>query len=286
MQDDDFQAHSRLDTSHWWFVARLEIVRMLLHQVLPPSRDLKIVDIGCGTGGAVAGLAGDYAVSGIDPSATAIGFARARFPELDLRCGEPCEILLGSKERVNAVLIMDVLEHVKNDAALLACAVEALAPGGYVVLTVPADMRLWSSHDERFGHFRRYDMRTLQSLWEALPIRLRMLSYFNTRLYPAIRTFRAAKRLLGISGEASDLAATGPWLNRVLLSVFRGESQRLVRALENPAAAYRFGVSLIAVLEKAGNGSVGQRASDAVAVADREQVEKGPDHRARRELGT
>lgn len=53
-------------------------------------------------------------------------------------------------------LLLDVLEHVEDDAAFLSSVVERVAPGGSVLVSVPTWPRLFSSHDERLGHHRRY----------------------------------------------------------------------------------------------------------------------------------
>ena len=52
--------------------------------------------------------------------------------------------------------MLDVLEHIEDDAGALAAARDALAPGGRLLLTVPAMPCLWSRHDEANCHFRRY----------------------------------------------------------------------------------------------------------------------------------
>ena len=62
--------------------------------------------------------------------------------------------------RADAVLLMDVLEHVPDDAAVLGSIVDALRPGCHVLITVPADMKLWSSHDVSLaarGESRSYE---------------------------------------------------------------------------------------------------------------------------------
>jgi hypothetical protein len=153
--------------------------------------------------------------------------------------------------RADVVMLNDVLEHVPDDQALLASIVGACPAGCQVLLTVPADMRLWSPHDEAFGHYRRYDAATLAAVWELLPVHVRMLSYFNARLYPAVRAVREINRRRGRSGgEANtDFRLPPRPTNRLLTGVFAGEGRRLKRVLHRQARGYRRGVSLIAVLQ-------------------------------------
>lgn len=60
------------------------------------------------------------------------------------------------------VFLMDVLEHVKDDEALLVGARERLAPAGAMVLLVPVNPEEWSHDDEIYGHFRRYSWKEME----------------------------------------------------------------------------------------------------------------------------
>jgi hypothetical protein len=141
-----------------------------------------------------------------------------------------------------------VLEHVADDHHLLAQAVDVLPRGGHVLITVPADPSLWSEHDRLFGHFRRYDRTTLGSTWAALPVEVRMLESFNTRLYPLI----AARRRLfpEAAGAGGDLdIPVGP-VNGLLHRILASESHHLLAALDRPSTRHPRGVSLVAVLRR------------------------------------
>lgn len=58
----------------------------------------------------------------------------------------------------------EVLEHVQDEAAFLNKAHNLLRPGGQILLTMPARMKLWSKHDDMVGHVRRYEKNSLRSL--------------------------------------------------------------------------------------------------------------------------
>lgn len=64
----------------------------------------------------------------------------------------------------DAVLYLDVLEHIADDAGELAEAAARLAPGGTLAVVAPAHARLWSPFDKEIGHHRRYDRRSLKAL--------------------------------------------------------------------------------------------------------------------------
>jgi SAM-dependent methyltransferase len=256
MQPELFKLHAEVEQSHWWFTARRLIMQRLLHRVLPPDPDRIVVDVGCGTGANINALARDYQCVGIDTTPDAIRYARERFSEVQFIEGQSPEDLGPIAPKMDAVLLMDVLEHVEDDSGLLSSQVKALRKGGLVLITVPADMRLWSAHDESFGHYRRYDFEMLRQTWADLPLEELMCSHFNTRLYPIIRLIRSLNRMRGKTwGQSgSDLSVPVKPLNRLLWRIFSGESNRLVGLLESSSSRsahpYRRGVSLIAILKK------------------------------------
>jgi trans-aconitate methyltransferase len=114
-----FQIHAALEETHWWFTARRQIVGAVLAALVPPSSDSRIVEIGCGTGANLAALADCYDCLGIDVNQEAVDWAKRRYTDLKFICGaDPREArreLPGAK----AVLLLDVLEHVRDDYRLL-----------------------------------------------------------------------------------------------------------------------------------------------------------------------
>jgi SAM-dependent methyltransferase len=244
-----FDLNAEIEQSHWWFSGRRQIMGSLLDEVMP-SRSGVVIDVGCGTGATIASLSDRYECAGIDPSEVAIDHARRRFPGVNFLHGAGPGGLGDLATRADAFLLMDVLEHVEDDRELLFEVVELLPPGGHILITVPADMRLWSEHDVSHGHYRRYDPQMLRAVWHGLPVTERLVSHFNSRLYPVVRVLRALSKSRGHAGGEgrTDLSMPIRPANAALRRIFRGESRRLVRALDSSAPGYRRGVSLIAVL--------------------------------------
>jgi SAM-dependent methyltransferase len=261
MRAEQFDLHADIEESHWWFVGRRRIMARLLRHVVPPSPAATVIDIGCGAGANLAELARDYRCVGIDPSGHAIELARRRFPGVGFVHGVAPRDVAGEIAAARAVLMMDVLEHVEDDRGLLADVVTAAPAGAVLLLTVPADAALWGRHDEVFGHFRRYDLPGFRRLWQGLPASELLVSYYNSRLYRAVRAVRTVGRLRGKPhGHAgTDFRMPSPPLNRALTNVFAGEADRLVAVLEKRKRGFSRGVSLIAVLRReAGDGNNGR----------------------------
>lgn len=252
MQSEIFAVHAQLEPRHWWFRARRSIVRQLIERLVPPGSGALVADAGCGTGGTLGALVDAYRCVGIDPTPEAITLARAHFPGIDFRTGLAPAGLADVIGEVKLVTMLDVLEHVEDDAGLLASVVGALQPGAFVLLTVPADMRLWSPSDEVYGHHRRYDRAGFERLWASLPVRPRLVSHFNSRLYPLVRAARLANRLRGrTAGHAgTDLALPPAPANFALERIFSSEARVLCDTLTGRRPqGFAFGVSLIAVLQ-------------------------------------
>lgn len=253
MHSAQFQLHADIEQDHWWFVARREILRRIVGEVLPPRPDAVVVDVGCGTGANIAALADDYRCVGIDTSDEAVEFARRRFPRVQFLVGQAPRDLGSLAAEARLFLLTDVLEHVPDDFAMLSELLAAASPGASFLVTVPADMALWSPHDVSFGHYRRYTLRRLAQVWHGLPVRTRLLSYYNARLYPLVRLVRALnRRRCRASGAAGTDFDQPPWpVNWLLRRIFAGEQRRLVRQLRGHGTrGYSRGVSLIALLER------------------------------------
>ena len=252
MQHEQFQLHADIEQRHWWFVGRRRILCRLVAEVLTPSPETTIVDVGCGTGGNIAALADRYRCVGIDTSVEAVELARRRFPQVRFIAGRAPGDLGELAGQARLFLLTDVLEHISDDYAMLSELLAATSPGCYFLLTVPADESLWSGHDESFGHYRRYDRARLEGVWAGLPVTTLLVSHFNSRLLPVVRRVRAWHRR---RGRAAGRAGTDFWLpgrpaNWLLMHIFASETGRLAAALHRQTRGYRAGASLVALLRR------------------------------------
>jgi 2-polyprenyl-3-methyl-5-hydroxy-6-metoxy-1,4-benzoquinol methylase len=64
----------------------------------------------------------------------------------------------------DTIIYLDVLEHIADDRAELACAARLLSPQGCVIVLSPAHQFLFSPFDQAVGHYRRYSRATLRDL--------------------------------------------------------------------------------------------------------------------------
>jgi ubiquinone/menaquinone biosynthesis C-methylase UbiE len=229
----------QMERAHFWFVGRQALVEGLINQTL--SRQSVILDIGCGTGWMVEKLTRDgYRVAGMDLKSEGLLAASRMLPEVGLVQAEASHLPF-EKNSFGAVLLLDILEHVDDRAALREIR-SILQPGGIVIMTVPALPWLWSYRDKAAGHLRRYTREGLRQLIVQSGFEVQEISYYQFVLLPIV----VITRLLGRKGPAiRDMEDQPHWLvNRVLTWI-----NRLEVALR-PVVSWPRGSSIVAVFRK------------------------------------
>jgi SAM-dependent methyltransferase len=145
----------------------------------------RVLEIGCGLGNFTQHLAGCELAVAIDVEPDCIAEHRERFAgrpnvvSLCLDVASPEFRKLG-EHRPDSVACLNVLEHVRDDAAALANMYAVLPEGGRVVLIVPAFESLYGPIDERLGHYRRYSKKSLTRVAERAGFRAETLRYMNS----------------------------------------------------------------------------------------------------------
>jgi SAM-dependent methyltransferase len=232
---------AEIDGTHWWFAARRQIITDLIRRRVAPPKSARILEVGCGTGSNIAMLQQFGAVDALEPDDGAREWAMQR-SGLAIQGGflpEDGDRIAGAA--YDMIVLLDVLEHIPQDGPALATLREKLAPGGRILLTVPAMRWLWSAHDAVHHHQRRYTRAGLRKVVEDAGFRISYISYFNTLLFPLVVAARAVGKLTG--REGGDDAMPGGLVNRVLKGLFASERHWLVRG------AFPVGVSLACVAE-------------------------------------
>jgi len=230
---------AELDGLHWWYRARRNILSDLIQRRIALPAEARILEIGCGTGHNVLMLKrfGEVDAVEIDEAARDMAAERLGKPV----GSAPLPELTGVEDRrYDLVAILDVLEHVEADRDALASIARKLKPGGRILVTVPAHPWMWSAHDVVNHHQRRYTSRSLSDVVAQAGLKLEMISYFNSLLFP----LAAAARLVGrVTGKQdSDDALPSRPVNRLFEAIFNLERHALGRMPFPP------GVSLVAIV--------------------------------------
>lgn len=114
------------------------------------------------------------------------------------------EISAQYRERFDAAVYINVLEHVQDDAAELRHVHESLKDDGTVCIFVPALSWLYSESDRLVGHYRRYHKRPLKKLLEDAGFEVVSLRYFDVAgVLPWLLFMKLMKRQ--VTGDSAAL---------------------------------------------------------------------------------
>lgn len=144
----------------------------------------RVLDVGAGLGATAALFAGHTGVAEwtcLERDRRFVADLAAKVSRGDLplhtgvRAGTTADIR--AQERFDAILYIDVLEHIPDDRGELARAARLLAPGAKLIVLSPAHQWLFSPFDRHVGHERRYARSRLAALAPAglRPVSLRYL---------------------------------------------------------------------------------------------------------------
>ncbi len=138
---------------HPWWRARARLALQLIQRA-GFGPDATVLEAGCGWGSNLEALErAGYPTVGLDISPQAL--ARLDRPDRRLVQADLSKPVL-REERFEVVLALDVLEHLDEETQALDNLLRWTAPGGLLVLSVPARPDLYSRFDEIQGHRRRY----------------------------------------------------------------------------------------------------------------------------------
>jgi len=199
--------------SHWYYISKGRAIRSLIGE----GPFASVLDVGAGSGVfsrmlTAQGVA-ERAVC-VDPNYTDEWLAgRSESAIRYVRSIEACDAPL--------ILMIDVIEHVDDDVALIADYARRAKPGAKFLISVPAFKFLWSSHDDFLEHRRRYTLLSLERAAVAAglaPVRLR---YFFGMLFPAVAAMRIADRAMTPCGKPAESAMkpAPSWLTKALVAV-------------------------------------------------------------------
>lgn len=236
--------YRELYDSHWWWRARESFILKALRDLEPQGSWGRILDVGCGDGLFFEALSSFGQVEGIEPDPKALTSGCSWRDRIYV---QPFDRAFRSEKAYGLVLMLDVLEHLQNPHEALEVAFSLLEPGGMIVLTVPAFLSLWTSHDDLNRHQTRYTVRRLRDVVERAGGRVRTSRYFFQWTTLPKLAAHVKEKIFPIA--ASTPRIPPPWLNRAMLALSLSE-QKVLGPLRVP-----FGSSILLAAEKATSSS-------------------------------
>ena len=179
-------------SAHPWWQARTSLLLKLLgrHGISPGAR---ILEAGCGWGTNLVALErAGYEVTGLDISRGMLEMLDS--PNRCLIQADLTQPLPEDFKPYDAVVAMDVIEHIDDDKQAVQTLAKLCRPGGLILVSVPALPELWSEFDEIQGHRRRYLPQTLENAFEGSGLNKLSRFWWGGWMVPILRVQRRLDR--------------------------------------------------------------------------------------------
>jgi 2-polyprenyl-3-methyl-5-hydroxy-6-metoxy-1,4-benzoquinol methylase len=208
-----------------------------------PHLGHEVMDVGAGYGAITELFAEGRSVLATDLSDRCVAAMRQRFASMsnvevrkaDLRTLDPDQL----GRRFDSIVLINVLEHIEDDAGTLVHLARLLRPGGRLVMYVPALNCLYGHWDRKVGHFRRYSKWRLRKVAAEAGLDLADLRYVNLLAIPAWLAFsRFSATVSEDPGKSLSIwDRTGVPLSRVIESRLRPPLGLNLLCVAQPATA-------------------------------------------------
>jgi SAM-dependent methyltransferase len=245
MSEDLLVELSDIVRRHPWWIARADLALTLLQRdgIRPPDY---VLDVGCGWGTNLVALENaGYRVSGLDISRRAL--ERIDRPDRRLIEADLTKDLPEPAQLADAVLALDVIEHIDDDKTALARIAKLVRRGGTVIVSVPALPELFSNFDRVQQHRRRYLPDSFRAAFQDTELLVQSVFWWGAWMVPVLRRMRVRESAaVQATRSYSDYLRLPAWPGPLLMSV--------AFALEKPFAVrqkLRTGTSLLAVARRA-----------------------------------
>lgn len=216
-----FEVLASLESGNFWFRARNALIQWALRRYFPQLNSF--LEVGCGTGFVLSGVAEAFPcvrLAGSELFAAGLACVAKRLPTVTLVQMDARAIPY--VEEFDVVAAFDVIEHIREDDAVLQGLYRAVKPGGGLLLTVPQHRWLWSRMDELACHQRRYRARDLHRQLREAGFEILRSTSFVTLLLPLMMLSRRRMRHVETFDPRDELHLN-PLLNRLLEAVLACE---------------------------------------------------------------
>ena len=189
---------------HFWVRRRFAVLERLTGEMIPAAKEL--AEIGCGHGLLQRQIEDRFGkdVAGFDLNDYALKKNVSRSSKVC--CYDICQQELSLRERFDIIFLFDVLEHLEEEKRFLQAVLFHLAPGGKLVINVPAGKWAFSAYDKAAGHVRRYSKKTLAETANRNGLELAEWTYWG---FPLIPTLAVRKLWLAGKQDQSKIISMG-----------------------------------------------------------------------------
>ncbi len=170
--------------NHFWIKRRFEIIKKLFRKEL--NENLKIAEIGCGTGLVQFQLEQEFnvMVDGFDLNKEALENNISQKSEI--YCYDIYEKKEQFERKYDVIFLMDVIEHIDDEIKFIDGLKFMLKPNGKLLVNVPAFQNFYSIYDKQVGHIRRYNYAQLAKVFGKCHFKVQSWSYWGFTLVPLL----------------------------------------------------------------------------------------------------
>jgi SAM-dependent methyltransferase len=204
---------------HWYYQSKkVPLFKYFKKLHATQGKKINVIDFGSGSGFFAYELLEAFPQAIDRVFLVDIGYSEA---EMAATRGEQVEKVHFIPEGIedSVVVMMDVLEHIEDDYAILEDIKRRLGKNAHYFITVPAFMSLWSSHDVYLEHYRRYTLPSLRKLLDAKSCQVDSHYYIYGALFPVAWIVRKIKNLVKKDEEiptSSDMGTVPAPINALL----------------------------------------------------------------------
>lgn len=189
------QRYYELGENYFWLASHYDIVMDWATPKLKKKSNagkIKILDAGCGPGNLVSKLLPWGEVVGADTSTDALEFCQQKH-SIEVKRITSKELPF-SDNSFDFIFAIEVIEHIEDDLFAMQELKRILKPNGYLLVTVPAFMLLWGSHDEWNEHYRRYTKKRLSNVALSAGFEIEKLRYMKLLFFIPLFILRFIKK--------------------------------------------------------------------------------------------
>ncbi|MFT5166657.1 MAG: SAM-dependent methyltransferase [Saprospiraceae bacterium] len=181
-------------STNWYYQSKkVPLFKYFKQLVKDQGKKITVIDFGSGSGFFAYELFEAFPEHIEDVLLIDIGYSEE---EMAATKNEPVKKLRYIPHGINdsIVVMMDVLEHIEDDYAILEDIKTRLGENAHFFITVPAFMSVWSSHDVYLGHYRRYTIPMVKKLLTGTKCKIDQQYYIYGSIFPLVWLVRRLKK--------------------------------------------------------------------------------------------
>ena len=241
MDLNDYKTFKRICKDYWWFKGKRDLLHRLLKKYSTNKQNL-ILDVGVGTGEDIGILEKFGEVKCIDTEKELLNILPKKYSDKVI-IGDITEYEFKDEE-FDIIVVLDVLEHIKDDKKAVQNLHRILKKKGILITTVPAYQSLYGPMDRHEQHYRRYYAKRFKKLFKG-KFKILNFSYWNFFLFFPLATLKLFKKFFSKKESSSDFKELPSLINKLFFTGLKIENYLIGKKVCLP-----WGISIVCVMRK------------------------------------